>query len=258
VNAKVHLEDAGDGVRVIRLADPAHRNALDDHLRDELARAVSAVAADANTRALVVRADGPAFCAGADLIAVFGGALEKSVGQVRTELRRVYDSFLRIRDLEFPTVAAIRGPAIGAGMNLALSCDVRVAASDATFGATFSRIGLHPGGGCSYFLTHTLGPQRALRVLLDGDTLDARAAAAVGLIDEIADDPETTALEMATRWAALDPELSRAIKRSVRLASTSGFEASLEFESWAQAVSAHKPRIQEVVARRREKKGAVA
>jgi enoyl-CoA hydratase len=258
VTAKVRLEHAGDGVRVIRLADPAHRNALDDQLRDELAAAVAAVAADADARALVVRADGPAFCAGADLVAVFGGAADKSVEQVRSELRRVYDSFLRIRTLEIPTVAAIRGPAIGAGMNLALACDVRLAASDATFGATFSKIGLHPGGGCSYFLVHTVGPQRALRVLLDGQTVDARAAVAAGLVDEIVDDPETTALEMATRWARLDPELARAIKCSVRLAVTSGFDASLEFEAWAQAVSARTPQIQEVVEQRRLKKGAVA
>jgi enoyl-CoA hydratase len=258
VTAKVHLEHAGDGVRAIRLADPDRRNALDDQLRDELAAAVAVVAADADARALVVRADGPAFCAGADLVAVFGGAAEKSVEQVRSELRRIYDSFLRIRNLEIPTVAAIRGPAIGAGMNLALSCDVRLAAGDATFGALFSKIGLHPGGGCSYFLAHTLGAQRALRVLLDGETLDAQAAVASGLVDEIVDDPETTALEMATRWARLDPELSRAIKCSVRLAMTSGFDASLEFESWAQAVSAQKPQIQEVVARRRDRKGAVA
>jgi enoyl-CoA hydratase len=245
-------------VRVIRLADPAHRNAMDDQLRDELAAAVAAVAGDADARALVVRADGPAFCAGADLVAVFGGAADKSVEQVRAELRRVYDSFLRIRTLEIPTVAAIRGAAVGAGMNLALSCDVRLAAGDATFGALFSRIGLAPGGGCSCFLTHTLGPQRALRVLLDGETLDARTALASGLVEEVVDDPETAALEMATRWAQLDPELARAIKCSVRLALTSGFDATLEFESWAQAVSAQKPQIQKIVEQRRLKKEAVA
>jgi enoyl-CoA hydratase len=112
---KVHLEHEPDGVRVIRLADPARRNALDDQLRDELAAAVAAVAGDADARALVVRADGPAFSAGADLVAVFGGAMGKSVEQVRAELRRVYDSFLRIRTLEIPTLAAIRGPAKGQG-----------------------------------------------------------------------------------------------------------------------------------------------
>jgi enoyl-CoA hydratase len=258
VSHKVSLEDGGGGVRVIRLTDPAHRNALDEQLRDELAAAVAAVAGDSTARALVVRGDGPAFCAGADLVAVFGGAADKEVEQLRAELRRIYDSFLRVRDLEIPTIAAVRGPAIGAGMNLALACDVRLAGPDATFGALFSRIGLHPGGGCSFFLAQILGPQRALRVLLDGETLDAQAAQRWGLVDDVVDDPDAVALEIAARWARLDAELSRAIKRSVRLAVTAGFEASLEFEAWAQAVSARKPQIQHIVEQRRQKKGAVA
>jgi len=256
MSAKVLVEDVGGGVRVIRLADPSRRNAIGARMRDELAAAASAVAADAHARALVVRADGPAFCSGADLVETFEGAADKTIEQVRLELMRIYDSFLRVRDLEIPTVAAVRGPAIGAGMNLALSCDVRLAAPDASFGALFSRIGLHPGGGCSYFLAQALGPQRALRVLLNGGTLDAPAAARGGLVDEIVDDPETAALAMAARWARLDPDLARGIKRSIRLAVASGFDAALDFESWAQAASARKPQIQEAVAQRRARSAA--
>src|SRR5919198_6562731 len=96
----------------------------------------------------------------------------QTIDQIRNDVMRVYDSFLRILDLPIPTIAAVRGAAIGAGLNLALCCDVRLAAPDASFGAVFSRIGLHPGGGCTYFLTHLLGPQGALRLLLDGGSLD--------------------------------------------------------------------------------------
>src|SRR5205085_9949532 len=88
-------------------------------------------------------------------------------------------------------------------------CDVRLAAPDASFGAVFSRIGLHPGGGCTYFLTRLLGPQGALRLLLDGGSLDAQAAVRGGLVGEIVDDPETEASAMAARWAKLDPDLAR-------------------------------------------------
>jgi len=248
--AKVVLEDAGDGVRVIRLADPRRRNAIDRVLRDELVAAAAAVASDAAARSLVLRADGPSFCSGADLVETFGGADRKSVAEVRADLVRIYEAILCIRDLEIPTVAAVRGAAIGAGLNLALACDVRLAAPDASFAALFSRIGLHPGGGCSYLLTEAMGPQRAMRVLLDGETLEANTAVHAGLVDEVVDDPEARALEAAHRWARLDPELARGIKRSVRLAKTEGLAASLEFESWAQAASARKPRIQELVAER--------
>jgi enoyl-CoA hydratase len=164
---------------------------------------------------------------------------------------RVYESFLKLLDLPIPTIAAVRGAAIGAGLNLALSCDVRLAAPDATFGAVFSRIGLHPGGGCTYFLTRLLGPQGAMRILLDGGSLDAEAALRHGLVSEIVDDPEASALALAERWARLDPTLARDIKRSVRLAVDDGFEATVEYEAWAQAASATRPEVQAVVEQRR-------
>jgi enoyl-CoA hydratase len=256
MSGKVRLEDSGGGVRVMRLADPARRNAIDRAMRDDMSAATTAVARDPSARVLVLRADGPAFCSGADLVETFGDASEKPIETVRDELGRIYDVILGVRELAIPTIAAVRGAAIGAGMNIALACDVRIAAPDAQFGALFSRIGLHPGGGCSFFLTQALGPQRALRVLLDGETIDARAALEGRLVDQIVDDPETVALEMASRWAKLDPELSRAIKQSIRLAATSGLEASMEFESWAQAASAQKPRIRELVAERRARSAA--
>jgi enoyl-CoA hydratase len=251
--AKVRLERGGDAVRVIRLTDPARRNAIDRQVRDELAAAAATVAADAEARVLVVTADGPAFSSGADLVDTFDRASERTVEGLRADLRRIYASFLAVRDLEIPTIAAVRGAAIGAGLNLALSCDLRLASRDATFGALFSRIGLHPGGGCSYFLSRALGPQRALRILLDGETLDATTALESGLVDQIVDDPEAAALETAARWARLDADLSRDIKRSIRLAVESGFDAAVEFESWAQAASARRPRIQQVVDDRRAK-----
>ena len=256
MNGKVHLEDAGGGVRVMRLADADRRNAIDRRMRDDMAEATRAVASDPAARVLVLRADGPAFCSGADVVETFGGAAEKTIDTLRDELGRVYEVILGIRALAIPTIAAIRGPAVGAGMNIALACDVRIAAPDASFGATFSRIGLHPGGGCSYFLAQALGPQRALRVLLDGATLDARAALEGRLVDQVAEDPEAVALEIAARWATLEPELSRAIKRSIRLAVSAGLEASMEFESWAQAASARKPRVAEIVEQRRARTGA--
>jgi enoyl-CoA hydratase len=247
----VRVEDAGDGVRVLRLTNAARRNAIDQVSRAELAAAVATIAADEAARVLVVTADGPAFCAGADLVDLFGEASSQTIDQIRNDVMRVYDSFLRILDLPIPTIAAVRGAAIGAGLNLALCCDVRLAAPDANFGAVFSRIGLHPGGGCTYFLTRLLGPQGAMRLLLDGGSLDAAAALKGGLVSEIVDDPETEALAMAARWAKLDPDLAQAIKRSVRLAVDAGFTATVEHEAWAQAASAKRPEVQAVVEQRR-------
>ena len=151
---------------------------------------MAAIAADEAVRVLVVTADGPSFCAGADLVDLFGDAPGQPIDQIRNDLMQVYDSFLKILDLPIPTIAAVRGAAIGAGLNLALCCDVRLAAPDVNFGAVFSRIGLHPGGGCSYFLTRLLGAQGAMRLLLDGGSLNAESALKGGLVSEIVEDPE--------------------------------------------------------------------
>jgi len=228
---------AVDGVRVLTLNDPDKRNAMSPRLQAELADAVATVAADAQARALVVAGNGPAFSAGADLPAVFGD-LDRPVGEIRAGLRAIYDSFLRVRRLEIPTVAAVDGPAVGAGVNLALSCDLRYAGPHASFGVTFTKLGLHPGGGCTHYMVDALGPQRALQLLLDGGSLNADEALAAGIVLEVVDDPLAAALETAARYAALDADLVRDIKRAVGFAVKGDFEETLEFEGWAQAASA--------------------
>jgi enoyl-CoA hydratase len=130
-----------------------------------------------------------------------------------------------------------------------MACDIRIAGPRASFAATFSRIGLHPGGGCTWFLVDALGPQKAFALLLDGGALDGDAAVREGLAMELADDPVAVAAGIAERWAAVDPALVRDIKKAVGLARTGDFQATLEFESWAQASSATGPGIQEAVAR---------
>src|SRR5689334_10762642 len=170
VMSLVLLDAHDDGVRVVTLNDPDRRNALSPQLQRELGDAVDTVAADADARVLVVTGNGPGFCAGADLPAVFG-ELDRDVADIRAGLRVVYSSFLRVRDLAIPTIAAVNGAAVGAGVNLAMACDIRLAAPQAKFGVTFSRLGIHPGGGCTWFLTQALGRQRALSLILDGGTL---------------------------------------------------------------------------------------
>lgn len=236
------------GVRVITLNDPDRRNALSPALQAALGAAVDSVASDPDARVLVVTGNGPAFSAGADLPAVFGER-DREVADIRAGLRTIYDSFLRVRRLEIPTIAAVQGAAVGAGVNLAMACDVRYAGPHARFGVTFTKLGLHPGGGCTWFLTQALGRQRALSLLLDGGMLDASEALRLGLVLEVVDDPLHLALDTAQRWAALDPSLARDMKRAVGIAEAGGFDETLDFESWAQAASARSPLLAEAVAR---------
>jgi len=239
---------SAEGVRILTLNQPEKRNALSPAFQAALAGAVDDVRDDRSARVLVIAANGPAFSAGADLPAVFGD-LDRSVGEIRDSLRTIYDSFLRVRQLEVPTIAAVQGPAVGAGVNLAMSCDIRVAGPEASFGVTFTKLGLHPGGGCTYYLTRALGPQRTIKLILDGGSLTADEALQAGLVTDVVADPRAAAIELAERYALLEPRLSRNIKRAVRIAEAGDFEETLEFESWAQADSARNPQLAKAIER---------
>jgi enoyl-CoA hydratase len=237
-----------DGVRILTLNDPDRRNALSPVLQAELGAAVDAVRADTEARVLVVAGNGPAFSAGADLPALFGD-VDRDIADIRSGLHAIYDSFLRVRRLPIPTIAVVHGAAVGAGVNLAMSCDVRIAGPGARFGVTFTKLGLHPGGGCTYFLTEALGRQRTMALILDGGTLDAAEAFRLGLVLDVAEDPLAAALDRATRWAVIDPALARDIKRAVGIAERGDFDATLDFESWAQAASTRSPLLSAAIAR---------
>lgn len=246
---KVRLEDRGDGVRLLTLTDPDRRNAMGAQMGAELIAACHQVREDAQARVLVVTGEGRAFCAGADLPALFGDP-DRPVTDTHRGLQTYYQAFFSVLQLPLPTIAAVNGPAVGAGLNLALACDVRIAGAAASFGATFAKIGLHPGGGCTWFLVQALGASRALQTLLLGDSLDAARAVEWGLAEGVAGDPVADALEMAERFAAVGPELARSIKRSVGIAVRTGdLEAVVEYESWAQAASASSPVLQAWVAK---------
>ena len=236
------------GVRVLTLNDPGRRNALSPQLKDELGAAVDRIAADRDARVLVVTGAGKGFSAGADLPALFGD-LDPDVGVVRNGLHEIYDSFLRVRRLRIPTIAAVNGAAVGAGVNLAMCCDVRIAGPHARFGITFTALGLHPGGGCTWFLTQALGRQRAMALIMDGGTLDADEAYALGLVLRVVEDPVAEALAVAQRWAAVDPGLAGDIKRALDIAQRGSFEDTLEFEAWAQAASTRNPLLEQAIAR---------
>lgn len=247
--ALVRIETPREGVALVTLDDPGRRNAMSAAMGAELLAAVGALADDPGVRVVVVTGAGQAFCAGADLPELFGDPT-RSTTQVHERLQRYYRAFLAVAELPVPTIAAVNGPAIGAGLNLAMACDVRVAGPSAAFGATFTRIGLHPGGGCTWFLVEALGRSRALRILLTAEPVEAAAAVALGLAEGPAEDPVAAAVALAETFAGVEPALARSVKRAVGIAATTGdLGATLEYESWAQAASAASPQLQDWVAR---------
>ena len=169
---QVLTEKAG-GVAVLTLSAPERRNAITLDLAAELEAAVTELARDPSVAALVITGAGQAFCAGADR-GVLASADEDA-------LRAVYRSFLAVRAAPMPTIAAVNGPAVGAGLNLALACDARVAATSAVFDARFLQIPIHPGGGHLWMLQRLVGPQAATAMTVLGQPVSGEQAVRIGL-----------------------------------------------------------------------------
>ena len=233
----VRAEEPEPGLHLLTLEDPDRRNAMGPAMAAELKDAITAASAAQGLRMLAVTGAGGAFCAGADLPAMFD-APDRPVPETRDFLRGYYDAFLALRDVPAPTVAAVDGPAVGAGLNLALACDVRIVSERAKLGATFAKIGLHPGGGCTWFLVKALGPQRTLQLLADGETLDAATACELGLADGPVDDPVARVRAWYGELADRDTRLLRDLAVTTRLAADgASLDTVVEHEAWCQAAS---------------------
>ena len=174
------LVETRDRVAIVTLNDPDRRNALNLDLCNEIVEVFDRLEADDAIGAVVVTGAPPAFCAGADL---------SDLGTAQHEgLRKIYEGFLRVGRSTLPTIAAVNGAAVGAGMNLALVCDVRVAGRRAKFDTRFVDLGLHPGGGHTWMLANAVGPANAKAMVLFGQILDGEQAMRRGLVWEVFDD----------------------------------------------------------------------
>jgi len=226
------LTDVADGVGTLTLNHPDERNTLTAPMVDEIVAAMDAFEADDGVGAVVVTGTPPAFCAGANL-----GNLAEANG---SSLGTIYEGFLRIARSTLPTLAAVNGAAVGAGMNLALGCDVRLAARRARFDTRFLQIGLHPGGGHTWMLRRIAGPQTAMAAVVFGEVLDGAEAERVGLVHRCVDDDALldAAHEMAARAAGAPRELAITAKATIADMATvadhpSAVQRELEPQLWS-------------------------
>lgn len=235
-----------NSVALITVNDPDRRNAVNDSMSAQLRSAVERAEADSSVHAVVVTGAGKAFCAGADLSAL-GSAAEEG-------LLRLYDGFMALANCTLPTIAAVNGAAVGAGLNLALAADVRIAGPKALFDTRFQKLGIHPGGGCTWMLNRAVGTQVARAALLFGMSFDAEAAVRYGLALRVADDPVADALELAAGPAAAPREVVLATKASMRATADPGtvdidqHERAKQIELEPQARSIQSPTFAERLA----------
>jgi enoyl-CoA hydratase len=190
-------------VAVLTLSDPGRRNALNLELSGQLAQAIAECDRDESVHAVVITGAPPAFCAGADRRALAAAGRSGS----EADLRGIYAGFLAVANAALPTVAAVNGPAVGAGLNLALACDLRLVGPGAVFDARFLQLGIHPGGGMTWLAQRAVGWQTAAALALFGEPLDAAEAVRTGLAHRLIEtdgDPRSAAAHETVVAAAVD------------------------------------------------------
>jgi enoyl-CoA hydratase len=250
------LVEKRDRVAVVTLNDPDRRNSLTGPMVDEIVETFDALEADDGVGAVVITGAGPGFCAGADL-----GNLGSSATTSGSGFRSIYEGFLRVGRSTLPTLAAVNGAAVGAGMNLALACDLRVAARSAKFDCRFLDLGLHPGGGHTWMLRDAVGKHNAAAMVLFGQILRGDEAERYGLVWKAVDDEQLidASVEIAARAASGPKELVVEIKRSLHdMRAIDDADAAMERELGPQVWSREQPwfaeRLAAIKARVQKKK----
>ena len=244
------IYEISDRVATISLNRPDRLNALSPAMRRELLDAVVTADGDPDVGAMIVTGLGRGFCSGGDMKAMndAGGAgrtagtdTEAKHAALNEKIAPVRDRVvLAMRNATKPVIAAINGPAAGAGMNIALACDIRIASTVASFGQTFSRRGLHPDWGGTYFLPQIVGTAKAAELVWSGKMIDSAEALRLGIVSELVepDDLMATATDMATSFASGPPIAIRLAKQSIYKSLNSSLEEALEYETFAQNICA--------------------
>lgn len=235
--------EVSDGIATLTLNNPQERNSMNAEMVRDIVTSMDAAESDPNVRVVIVTGAAPAFCAGANL-----GNLAEAT---RESLLGIYEGFLRVARSPLPTIAAVNGAAVGAGMNLALGCDVRVAGKSARFDSRFLQLGLHPGGGNTWMQLRIAGLQTTMATVAFGEVLDGEAALRAGLVWKCVDDDAlmATARELATKAAQAPKELLVSMKQTILgIGEVSTHAEAVEFELGPQVWSTRQPWFRERLA----------
>ena len=237
-----------DGIGTLTLNRPEKRNAMTEELTAEFPRAIEEIHADPEIRVLIVTGRGPAFCAGGDL-----RTLEMQTSWTpernRAYMAHFYRAYLSVLTLDIPTIAAVQGHAIGAGLAMALGCDIRLAAQGARMGVTFLNLGLHPGMATTYLLPKLVGTAHAADLIFTGRLLSAEEAAAIGMVNRVIprDRLMDEAREVAGEIASKPTGAMRTAKRALVRFKLDGLESALDHEATAQMASFSSPEMKRLL-----------
>ncbi len=238
MSAPLRVERRPSGVAVLTFALPERRNAMTGELTEAWTAAIADLRADPGLRAVVVTGEGTAFCSGGDLSWI-GESPDLTVAKIRDRMLPFYRAWLAIRDVEVPTIAAVNGHAIGAGLCVALACDLRYAARGAIMSAPFTALGMHAGMAATYLLPATVGIAAARELLFTGRRVDAEEALRIGLVNGVVDAEQVLerAIETAEQIAVNGPIAVRLTVAALRNGTPRSLDDALMYESLAQPIT---------------------
>jgi enoyl-CoA hydratase len=251
----LRLERPSEGVALLTLDNPDLRNAMSDEMTSSWVTAIDRLAADPSVRAVVVTGEGSAFCSGGNTSWI-ASEPDATVDQLRSRMLPFYRAWLSIRRLEVPTIAAVNGHAIGAGLCLALACDIRYAAEGARLGVPFNKLGMHAGMAGTWLLPNVVGPAHARDLLLTGRVVEADEALRLGLVSRVspAEGFLDEVLATAAGIAATAPIASRLTKIALADGGHADVESALQWEALAQPMTLATEDLQEGIAAARDKR----
>jgi enoyl-CoA hydratase len=251
----LRVDRRDDGVVTLTLALPDRRNAMTGELTTAWGEQIASLRGDRSVRCIVVTGEGSAFCSGGDLSWI-AESPDLSVDSIRDRMLPFYRTWLSIRELEAPSIAAVNGPAVGAGLCLALACDLRYAARGAKLSAPFTRLGMHAGMAATYLLPEAVGVARARELLLTGRAVPAEEALSIGLVHGVSE-PESLlddVLDIAAKIAGAGPIATRLTKAGLRAGGHRSLEDALQYEALAQPVTFATEDLREGLAATKEKR----
>jgi enoyl-CoA hydratase/carnithine racemase len=253
--APLRVDRRDDGVVILTLSLPERRNAMTAELTQAWTDAVALLRGDRDVRAVVVTGEGSAFCSGGDLSWI-GESPDLTVDAIRDRMLPFYRAWLGIRDLEVPTIAAINGHAVGAGLCLALACDLRYAAVGAKLSAPFAALGMHAGMAATWLLPEAVGLPIARELLFTGRRVDADEALRIGLINGLFEPDALVdgAIDVACRIAANGPVAVRLTVAGLRNGGPRSLEDALQYEALAQPVTFATADLAEGIAASKERR----
>lgn len=250
----LRLDTPSEGVALLTLDNPGQRNAMSEEMTASWIAAIDDLAADRSVRAVVVTGSGSAFCSGGNTSWI-ASEPDATIDELRTRMLPFYRAWLSIRKLEVPTIAAVNGHAIGAGLCLALACDLRYAARGARMGVPFVRLGMHAGMAGTYLLPEAVGQAHARDLLLTGRLVDADEASRIGLVSRV-HEPEgflDDVLATAAEVAATAPIATRLTTLALRDGHRD-LESCLQWEAMAQPITLATADLQEGIAASKQKR----